>query len=239
MIQFYSPDIESIGLLPESESTHCCRVLRLKEGDEIEVIDGKGKRFSCVITSANPRKTSVKILSVIEEDKNSLPLVTLAIAPTKNIDRIEWFIEKGVEIGIDKIIILKTARSERKSVREERLEKIMVSAMKQSLKSRLPELEISDNFNSFLENLPSESQKFIGYCGKEYPKRLLVKDYNPGAPVIIAIGPEGDFTPEEIEKASEKGFIPVSFGESRLRTETAALFALTAVNIINQQKNET
>ncbi|MCH5241348.1 MAG: 16S rRNA (uracil(1498)-N(3))-methyltransferase [Muribaculaceae bacterium] len=234
MIQFYSPDIEETLTLPEGESAHCCRVLRHKEGDEIVVTDGKGHRFLCEITDAHPSHTQIIILKSEDLQYERDFQLTLAVAPTKNSDRMEWMVEKAVEIGVDKIVLLKCKRSERKSQRSDRLLKVMVSAMKQSLSSFMPELTEITDFNDFVKNSSPGSQKFFGYCSESFPRKELVKECKPGGEVVIMIGPEGDFTPEEVETAVKNGFMPVTFGNKRLRTETAGVFAVSAVNVINQ-----
>ena len=234
MIQFYAPDIKERGVLPESDSAHCCRVLRMKEGDEVQAVDGKGHRYTCRIVEAHPKHTAVEILSE-EEVVNHWPApIILAVAPTKHADRMEWMLEKAVEIGIDKVVLLKCRRSERKEMKTERLEKVMVSAMKQSLKGVLPELTGVVDFKKFVESVGEGTQKFFGYCDAAYPRNEFARSYKPGKPVVIMIGPEGDFSPEEVKMAVDAGFVPVTFGQSRLRTETAALFGVTAVHVINQ-----
>lgn len=237
MIQFYAPDIATTPLLPEQESLHCCRVLRMKKGDNIFVTDGKGKRYRCEILNDHPSHTEVKILETEEISTGRNYTLTLAVAPTKNFDRMEWLAEKAVEIGVDKIVLLKCDRSERKILRAERLQKIMVSAMKQSLSTYLPQLEEADKFDVFIKDCPANSQKFFGYCSSSYPRKELVKECKPGGDVIIMIGPEGDFTLPEVEKAVDHGFLPVTFGNQRLRTETAGVYATCAVNVINEMGN--
>ena len=234
MIQFYAPDIKTRGVLPESDSAHCCRVLRMKEGDEVQVVDGKGKRYTCRIVEAHSKHTAVEIVSEEDVPNHWTAPITLAVAPTKHADRMEWMLEKAVEIGVDRVVLLKCRRSERKEMKTERLEKVMVSAMKQSLKGVLPELDGMVDFKEFIESTGSDTQKFFGYCDVAYPRNEFAKCCRPGAPVVIMIGPEGDFSPEEVETAVANGFIPVTFGKSRLRTETAALFGVTAVHVINQ-----
>ena len=236
MIQFYAPDILQTLTLPESESAHCSRVLRMKEGDEAYVTDGKGRRYRCVIMEPHQKHTSLEILD-FEEVPNHWPCrITLAVAPTKHSDRMEWLLEKAVEIGVDNVALLRCQRSERKSMKLDRLEKVMVSAMKQSLKGVMPEIEEVTSFKSFVESAPSESMKYFGYCSKDYPRKDFSREYRAGTEVVIMIGPEGDFTHEEVELAVASGFVPVTFGESRLRTETAALYAVTAVHVLNQLK---
>ncbi len=233
MIQFYSPDIESTGTLSETESGHCCRVLRMKEGDRIFVTDGIGHRFECVITDAHPKHTSVEILS----REHITPWwgfqLELCVAPSKNADRMEWLVEKAVEIGVDRIILMKCSRSERKVLRTDRLEKIAVSAMNQSLKTIKTIIEgpipfkeiVSDDFSGF---------KCLGYCDEAYPLLSFSHEYK-GGDVRILIGPEGDFTPEEVAIAIEKGYLPVTFGGSRLRLETAALYAAVAAHVVGDK----
>lgn len=233
MIQFYSPDIKDGLTLPEEESAHCCRVLRMKEGDRITVVDGKDGRYECVIVEAHPKHTAVEITEEYFQPPHWKGRIVIAVAPTKNIDRIEWFLEKAVEIGVDEICLLKCDRSERKNVKIERLEKIVVSAMKQSLKARLPRLSGLVPFKDFVKNTEC-SQKFMGYCDKDTERKEFVKELKPGEDVVILIGPEGDFSRDELELAFECGFLPVTFGESRLRTETAALYAVEAVHILEE-----
>ena len=235
MIEFYAPDIESTGLLPESDSAHCCRVLRMKEGDEVAVVDGKGHRFRCRIVEAHPKHTALDIVEKMDAPNHWGASITLAVAPTKLADRMEWMLEKAVEIGIDRVVLLKCRHSERKVMKKDRLEKVMISAMKQSLKGVLPIIEEMTDFKDFVKTCNGNgSQLFFGYCDAAYPRREFVKECKPDKPVVIMIGPEGDFSPEEVELAVANGFIPVTFGNSRLRTETAALYGVTAVHIINQ-----
>lgn len=237
MIRFYSKDILSTNKLSETESGHCIRVLRMSAGDIIHVVDGNGNSFECSIKTPNPKGVEVDILSVTKEEKHWNPYLTLAVAPTKNIDRIEWMLEKCVEIGVDRIVLLRCKRSERKEVKNERLEKILVSAMKQSMKSKMPVFDGMIPINEFLENVDSDSMKFMGYCNQEFPLKFLLNEYVPQKNATIMIGPEGDFTPEEVQLSVSAGFIPVSFGDTRLRTETAALYSLSAIHAANQLYN--
>lgn len=233
MIQFYAPEIEESNILPEGESIHCSRVLRMKAGDEIVVTDGKGARYICVIENPHPKNTSFYIKEKIEIVANRNYKVTLAVAPTKNPDRMEWMAEKAVELGVDRIILLKCERSERKFLKSERLKKVMIAAMKQSLGTVLPELVEITAFNRFVSD-DFSGQKFFGYCSADYPKKEFAKECKPESDVVIMIGPEGDFTPSEVELAVKSGFVPVTFGNKRLRTETAGVFAIAAVDVINQ-----
>lgn len=234
MIQFYAPDIMETKSLPEGESAHCIKVLRMRTGDEVIVTDGKGYRYSCEIVKADPKHTEVQIKSQVKvNDERDFRLI-LAIAPTKNSDRMEWMVEKAVEIGIDKIVLLQCDRSERKTLRPDRLRKVMISAMKQSLSAYLPELSEIMKFKEFVTKDKFDAQKFFGYCSDALPKKSFVKECKPGGNIVVMIGPEGDFSLQEVDLAIENGFLPVTFGEKRLRTETAGVFAVCAVNVINQ-----
>ena len=233
---FYAPDIEKDNRLPEEESQHAVKVLRLKEGDEIEIVDGKGRFYHAEITFPHAKRCEVRLLSV-EEDFHPLPVhLHIAIAPTKNMDRLEWFAEKVTEIGVGEITPLLCEHSERKVLKLERLEKILVSAMKQSKKAYLPKLNDLKKFSDFLKET-SRGSRYIAHCYEE-DKRVLVKDYAPGSDALVMIGPEGDFSEKEVAMALEAGFVPVSLGESRLRTETAGVVACHTIQLINQLKSE-
>lgn len=229
---FYTPEIETDFVLPEEESQHCIRVLRLAEGDEIKLTDGKGYFYRASVTRAHPKRCEVMIL----EKQRQAPLwnfhIHVAVAPTKNMDRLEWFVEKAAEIGIDGITCLNCRFSERREVKRARLEKILVSAIKQSQKATLPALGGMIDFKEFVRR-PFEGRKLIAHCN-EGEKPLIRDRYRRGENVLILIGPEGDFSPEEVKLAIEQGFEPVSLGESRLRTETAALVACHTVHVLNQ-----
>lgn len=233
MIRFYAPDIAESGMLPESDSGHCVRVLRMRAGDSIEVVDGSGNLYHCVLTDADPRGASVEIRSCESLTKSWEGMITIAIAPPKNADRMEWLVEKLVEIGVDRIVPLRCEHSERKSVNVERLRKIAVSAMKQSLKARCPEIPDTVPYDKFIEETP-EGDRYIAYCDKNIPRQLLSRLYRAGSDTCILIGPEGDFSPREIRQALDSGWQPVSLGDERLRTETAALVACDTCHIISQ-----
>lgn len=235
MIQFFAPDIQESNQLPEVESQHCIKVLRMKQGDKIFVTDGKGYRYSCTIIDPNPKHVYLNINSKEFIPNHWNEQITIAIAPTKNMDRMEWFAEKSTEIGINAIIPIKCSHSERKELKIERINKILVSATKQSLKTTIPQLSEMIKFVEFVKQ-PFDGQKFIAYCDESIEKKNFIKEYIASNNVLILIGPEGDFTPEEVSLAIENGFIPVTFGNSRLRTETAALFAVAAIQTINQLK---
>lgn len=234
MHRFYAPDIETVNLLPEEEAQHCVRVLRLKEGDQVEIVDGKGHLFLCEIVSANHKNCAVSIVEKTDVAPHWGCRLTVVIAPTKNIDRFEWMLEKSVEMGVDRIIPVLCRYSERKQLKTERLNKILVSAMKQSLKATLPQLDELTPVMDVINSVGKDGQRFIAYCDKEIPRRDLVKEYRKGSDVVIMIGPEGDFSKEEIRAALDAGFVPVTLGKSRLRTETAGVFAVAAVHTINQ-----
>lgn len=235
MIRFYSPEIESDSTLSEVESGHCCRVLRMKCGDEIEVVDGKGYLYKCTIIDANPKGAKLEIVSKIENPLYWKPQITLAVAPTKNIDRMEWLAEKAVEIGVNRLVFLNCHNSVRKTIKRERMEKIMISAMKQSLKSTLPQLIELISFSEFL-SIDNSECKFVGYCDSKTERKDFALTYDGKSDLTIMIGPEGDFTSEEIEKALNAGYNPVTFGNTRLRTETAALYALCSTHTLISQK---
>jgi 16S rRNA (uracil1498-N3)-methyltransferase len=230
---FYTPDLSgNTYTLDETESKHCIRVLRLEKGNEITLVDGRGGFFSVEIDDPNPKRCLVKIIKAdLNFGKNNFQ-VHVAIAPTKNIERIEWFLEKATEIGIDRVTPLLCRYSERKEIKNERLEKVMISAMKQSLKAYLPQLDPLTRFNDFIRQ-PFDGQKFIAHCDDQH-RDLLRNLVEPRQNYLILIGPEGDFSAEEIELAIKAGFQPVSLGESRLRTETAGLVACHTFNLLNQ-----
>lgn len=237
MIRFYAPDIESVPYLPEEESAHCCRVLRLKTGSKIEIVDGKGNIFLSSIINDSPKKTEIKILQKIQVKDHWNPIITLAIAPTKNMDRMEWLVEKAVEIGVNRIVFLNCKNSVRRVIKLDRLRKIMISAMKQSLKAKLPVLEEISDFAYFVGH-DNSTTKYIGYCDEKTPRKEFAKTYEGLDDISILIGPEGDFSSEEIELALSSHYIPVTFGLTRLRTETAAIYALCAAHtLIDQHEN--
>lgn len=237
MIQFYAPDILTTHTLPESDSQHCVRVLRMREGDELEVIDGRGHRYRCTLTSAHSKHATVNIIESIDAPLPWTQHITVAVAPTKHMDRMEWMVEKLTEIGVNRIVPLLCRRSERKEIKVERLEKIAVSAMKQSLKSVLPEVTPMTALPDILNDY-SDTQRFIAYCDPSIPRQLLSYRYKPCKSAIIIIGPEGDFDPAEINKALELGWQPVSLGDNRLRTETAAIVACDTFHIIDQTSTQ-
>lgn len=228
---FFAPDILSDQTLPQEESAHCIRVLRKKEGDTIYIADGKGHFFDAEIIEAHQKHCVVNIINTIDEPKPWSNNLHIAFAPTKNMDRVEWFAEKATEIGIDRFSPLLCRYSERKEIKLSRIEKILISAMKQSQKSFVPQLDEMTALADFIRQ-PFDGQKFIAHC---YPqeKKLLKDAYTHGGNVLILIGPEGDFSEKEVQLALDNGFEPISLGNSRLRTETAALVACNTIQVIN------
>lgn len=229
---FYVPDITSNPVLPEEESQHCVRVLRLGENAEIWATDGKGSFYKAVLVAPHPKHCALAVIERLEQPPLWPFHLQVAVAPTKNIDRVEWFAEKATEIGIDAITFLNCRYSERKEVKLSRIEKILISAMKQSRKAVLPRLEGMIGFRDFVER-PFNGRKLIAHCG-EGEKPLIKEIYRPGEDVLVLIGPEGDFSPQEVAFAIEKGFQPISLGNSRLRTETAALVVCHTIHVLNQ-----
>ncbi|MGB0882703.1 MAG: 16S rRNA (uracil(1498)-N(3))-methyltransferase [Vicingaceae bacterium] len=230
---FYTPEIENetTFTLSESESKHAIRVLRLKIGDNLTLVNGKGSFFSATIISDNPKKCEVEINETIKENTNK-PELHIAIAPTKNNDRTEWFIEKCTEIGINQFSPILCKHSERKKIKEERFIKTAVSAMKQSLKATLPIVSEFTPFKNFISQ-PFDGNKYIAHCYSENQQHFK-ELYKKGENCLVLIGPEGDFSPEEVQLALKNGFEPITFGASRLRTETAGVVACTTFNLLNE-----
>ncbi|WP_196890151.1 16S rRNA (uracil(1498)-N(3))-methyltransferase [Aureivirga sp. CE67] len=216
----------------KQESKHIVRVLRKKEGDTLYITNGKGFLFVGKITFANDKHCTVSIEEILVKPKTWNFHLHLAVAPTKLNDRYEWFLEKAVEIGVDEITPIICDHSERKVIKKERMEKIILSAMKQSLKYTLPKLNDPIKLSQFLDT-DFEGQKFIAHC-EETEKVLLKNSLEENQDTLILIGPEGDFSTKEIEKAISKNFKPVSLGNSRLRTETAAVVACHSVSFFNE-----
>jgi 16S rRNA (uracil1498-N3)-methyltransferase len=232
---FYTPDIDAASstyFLNEEESKHCVRVLRLQTGDEVQLIDGRGNFYTAAIADAHPKRTQLRIVSIEKDFHQRNHYLHIAIAPTKNIERLEWFLEKATEIGIDEISLIICQRSERKEAKVERLKKIITSAIKQSLKAWHPVLNEPVPLNKLLLT-PFDGQKFIAHC-EPGDKFTLKDELKPFGKYLILIGPEGDFTPKEIGEALNNDFKAITLGESRLRTETAALEACFEVNFLNR-----
>lgn len=232
MHTFYFPDLsDNIVLLDEDESKHAVRVLRLVIGSEVMLVDGKGCRAFAKVLEDHPKRCTLEITEKKKEITERNYRLHIAIAPTKNLDRLEWFIEKATEIGIDSIILISCDHSERFTVKMDRMEKVTVSAIKQSQQSWLPEMKGVIPFKEFISSVPESAQRYIAHCadGEKSPLKNKIKAEGD---IFILIGPEGDFSGDEIKLAIENGFLPVTLGERRLRTETAALVAVMTVNLI-------
>jgi 16S rRNA (uracil1498-N3)-methyltransferase len=229
---FYLPEIkEDIVLLDEVESGHAIRVLRMKEGDVVTLTDGSGGWFEGSIVDPHPKKCRIRITSTqLDFEKRNYRLV-MAVAPTKNSDRTEWLLEKAVEIGIDGFIPVQCRFSERKNINILRLHKVALAAMKQSLKAYMPDISELVSFAELIKS-PFKGKKFIAHC---YPgeKPHLKELISAGDDVLVLIGPEGDFSEDEVTLALQNGFREISLGKSRLRTETAALAACHTVALAN------
>lgn len=232
---FYCPDIAQIPILPEEESKHCLQVLRYDIGDTITLIDGKGYFWRAEITGKQGKKCLLKIIKKqLDEKSRRNYYLHLAIAPTKNIDRIEWLLEKCTEIGIDEISFLQCKRSERKEIRLERLEKIAIQAAKQSKKAFLPKINEMQKFLAFLENLREQhTGKWIAHLSDSQKVDISDIHQYKGSHIVL-IGPEGDFEKEEIEAAQKAGFEAINLGNSVLRTETAALLVCAAWTVLSK-----
>jgi len=230
MLLFYQSNIEKTPILSEEDSRHCVKVLRKNIKDKIHVVDGLGGLFECEITKAHEKKCEVRILSTKREFEKRSHYLHIAIAPTKNADRIEYFVEKCVEIGVDEITLIQTKHSERKNQKTERLEKIAISAMKQSLKAYLPKVNELMDFDKFIKTANFES-KFVAHLSENAkPLKDVVTIKNE---ILLMIGPEGDFAQDEILLAQKFDFQLVTLGNSRLRTETAGVVACAIVNAFN------
>jgi 16S rRNA (uracil1498-N3)-methyltransferase len=233
MYLFYVPSLDVQDcFLTDEESRHCIKVLRLQKDDLIEVVDGKGNFYHAKITFPDPKKTRFAILKTQHEFGKRNHYLHIAVAPTKNIERLEWFIEKATEIGIDEITPILCQHSERKIINHDRLNKVITSAIKQSLKAYHPQLNQLTSLSSLIKT-STEAQKWIAHCA-EGEKVSLKEALVPQNKYLILIGPEGDFSPQEINIALENGFQAITLGNSRLRTETAALEACFEVNFINR-----
>ena len=232
---FYSTEITentSSFTFDKTESRHIVRVLRKKEGDILQITNGKGFLFTAEISVASDKRCIVNITSLVQKKKSWNYHLHIAVAPTKLNDRMEWFLEKATEIGIDEITPIICHHSERKVIKKERFEKIVLSAMKQSLKFHLPKVNEAINFKEFMKTNPT-GNLFIAHC-EEQEKKSFKHEIKPSSDITILIGPEGDFSPAEIELALQKKYTPVTLGESRLRTETAALVACHSVAFVNE-----
>lgn len=239
---FFADDIQETRVrLDAEESAHCVRVLRHRPGDEISVIDGVGTLYRCALEIADAKGAEARILERTPGFGAHPYHLTMAVCPTKNIDRYEWFVEKATEIGVDVIAPVIGERSERKVLKTERLKRLALSATKQSLKAAIPQIAEPQSVRDFIAAAPASALKLICYCFDDVERIPITEVLRrqaaaacPAQPSIcILIGPEGDFSPEEAALARENGWIPVQLGPSRLRTETAAVVAATVVYLVS------
>ena len=233
---FYVPDAANCTELPEEEATHALRVLRLKAGDEMMLMDGKGIYYRAEVTLAHTHHCCYAIKDVLPQERQWKGSVHLAIAPTKMMDRIEWMVEKAVEIGVDELSFLDCQFSERRIVKLPRIEKIVISAVKQSRKAWMPQVNEIKSFDDFINTISSE-HKYIAHCYDEIPRTYLFDELRLSSDTcdaVVMIGPEGDFSIDEVRRAMDKGFKSVHLGTSRLRTETAGLSAVMMMQLANE-----
>ena len=236
---FYAPDLTPpLYTLGEEESKHCIRVLRLRRGDTLHLTDGRGTLHRCEIMDDNAKRCTVRVVESTAEFERMPYRLTMAVAPTKNIERFEWFLEKATEVGVSEIIPILCDRSERRALKVEREERVVTAAMKQSLKAYHPRLHEITPLRQVIKQ-PFDGQKFIAHC--DAPRSALGKAFLPhilhkGGDVLVLIGPEGDFSPEEIDLAVRGGFREITLGSQRLRTETAAVMATALVAAANESE---
>lgn len=233
---FYAPDINADNdtyLLDENESKHMVRVMRMKENTPVKLIDGKGNLYEGIIMKADSKRCLIKLCSIINNFDKRDYKVHIAISPLKNPDRFEWFVEKTVEIGIDEITPLICKNTEKTTVKSERIQNIIVAAMKQSLKATKTILHEPCTFNDFIIE-PHKGRLMIAHCMNNEQRFNIDSIYSRNEDCTILIGPEGDFSDDEIQAATQRGFAPIHLGNSRLRTETAGIAACLSVYYINQ-----
>lgn len=229
---FYAPDLAGTTYtLPEDESKHAVRVLRLTAGEAVELVNGRGGVFQAEVEAADAKRCRLRVMQEQQVPRRSY-FVHVAVAPTKNLDRMEWLVEKATEIGVDRLSFLRCARSERRELKLDRLHKIAVSALKQSGQAWLPEMDELMDFATFLPTVASDTT-FIAHL-EEGERTPLAHVAAAGTGCCVLIGPEGDFTPQEIEAAFAGGVRPVTLGASRLRTETAALAAVHTIHVVRE-----
>ena len=231
---FWTEDIAGgICRLGDEESAHCVRVLRHRAGDRINIIDGHGTMYECTLVADSPKGAEARIEQAHQNWGGHPYDLTMAVCPTKNIDRYEWFAEKATEFGVDRIVPVIGEHSERKILKPERMNRILLSATKQSLKASIPVLSDTTSVREFIESTAgTEALKMIAYCFEDGQERTSIREVlekNDAKEVIVLIGPEGDFSREEADAAVAAGYVPVHIGESRLRTETAALASVSMV----------
>ncbi len=219
------------GVLTPEESWHCTKVLRRQSGDTVHLIDGKGNFYDAILDVVTDSQCTVRITKGPVAQDDAPYYLHLAIAPTKQIDRIEWMIEKAVEIGVHELSFVTCLHSERSSLKSERVLKIAESAVKQSLQARIPKINDLISFKEFLKHPPKSDQKFIAHC-YELPKKEIRTLSFRSLNTLVVVGPEGDFAKEELDHAIEKGFDPISLGKTRLRSETAGLYVCQAASLL-------
>lgn len=235
---FYDPDAPVSTELPDDEAMHALRVLRLKSGDEFMLMDGRGNYYRAEVTLAATKKCMYRILETLPQEQQWLGNLNIAVGPTKMMDRMEWLVEKGTEVGFDGIAFVNCKNSERRVVKTTRLEKIIISATKQSHKPWKPVVTEMVPLKNYLET-PIDGRKYIAHCYNDMPRKDFFDELN-AAPnkdekITVLIGPEGDFTVDEVQKAVELGWVPVTLGDSRLRTETAALSAIMMMRLVGRK----
>lgn len=233
---FYVPDVRQSTALPEEEAVHAVRVLRMVAGDELMLMDGNGTFYRAVVTLAHGHHCQFDILETLPQQRPWQGYVHLAMAPTKMMDRTEWMVEKATEIGIDELSFLDCRFSERKVLKTERIDKIIVAAMKQSRKAWKPILNALTPFADFVTT-PRQGKMFIAHCYDEIAKVNLydeLRQLAPDEPTTVLIGPEGDFSIDEVRMAVDAGWVSVDLGKSRLRTETACLSAVMMMQLAKQ-----
>lgn len=241
---FFVPDAGNVDTLPDDEAQHAVKVLRLTIGDIIYLMDGNGNFYEAEVTLASNHHCKYRILKVLPQERTWNGTLTIAIAPTKMLERMEWFVEKAVEIGVDRIVFLDCKFSERKVIKLPRLEKICISAVKQSRKAWMPKLDDMIPIKDFLQQ-PIEGKKFIAHCYDEFDKKDFfdsIKEFQVsdskfhGSSITIMIGPEGDFSVDEVQFAIDHGWGSVTLGKSRLRTETAGIVAASMMNLARRKQ---
>lgn len=232
MLLFYILDLQNPVLLSEEESKHCIKVLRLQKGDSLHLTDGKGHLAKAEIIEANPKKCVLQILDIEQFPQKKDFKIHLAVAPTKNADRMEWLVEKCIEIGIDEISFFQAQHSERQHFNLERLQKKAIAALKQSLHLHLPKMNALLSFKNLIAN-SREDQKFIAYVDSQNPSKLF-ESAKKNQSYLVLIGPEGDFSTQELDLALKNNFQKISLGNSRLRTETAGIVACLTLNLLNE-----
>lgn len=232
---FFAPGFLETLTLPEEESRHASRVLRLTEGESILVTDGAGALYRAELTDVSPKAAVFALGEEILSSPRTTPHLHLAVAPTKSMDRIEWLLEKMVEVGLSKFTLLSTERTVRRHLNLDRLEKVMISALKQSRKRFVTEIGECRSVEELFSEIDRTVARgaYIGYCSDEFPKTPITSAFQKGMPSLFLIGPEGDFTPEEVRTAVSFGAVPVTLGEERLRTETAGLYAGVLHAVLN------